>query len=181
MIKNLNFTICYNFFILKNKVFNWINKQVKKMEKEAKRNFFLNFLLFFLVSTINITVIGLSIWALVILLNFSYSKTDNKIILQIVMACLAAGCNLLIFIFTIFNLIYRNKMKFSIYKQAIEEIQHEYMKFSLKSGKYQNIKNPQKELKIKVNDIYQAAILTKKSKIKITNVLSKSIKEGINV
>lgn len=134
----------------------WAKGKVDDLKIKEKKNRKRYAILSIIVSVINLIVVVLASLAIHALITAKdKAQHDSHIKLQLIMACVAAGITILIFLLTIFTMIYRSVTKKDIYLKALDEIQVEIIKYKEKNEDYfsKDIKDPDSLLRKNVENI----------------------------
>ena len=145
----------------------WAKGKVQYLRVEEKKNRKRYSALTIIVSVLNLVIVILASMAIHALITSREKMTNNhNLKVQLIMACIAAGVTILIFILTIFNMVYRSVTKKEIYRKALDEIQVEIIKYKEKHEDYfkKEIKDPEELLKKNVTKLYQNVKKTHQSK-----------------
>lgn len=145
----------------------WAKGKVDDLKIKEKRNRKRYAALTIIVSVINLIVVALASLAIHALITAKDKTLHNSHIkLQLIMACVAAGVTILIFLLTIFTMIYRSVTKKDIYLKALDEIQVEIIKYKEKNEDYFNksVEDPEALLKKNIENINNKARGTYRAK-----------------
>ena len=145
----------------------WAKGKVEYLRTEEKKNRKRYSILTIIISILNLIIVILASMAIHALITSKEKMTnDHNLKIQLVMACIAAGVTILIFLLTIFNMVYRSVTKKEIYRKALDEIQVEIIKYKEKHEDYfaKDIKDPEQLLKKNVEKINTRVKKTHQSK-----------------
>lgn len=160
----------------------WAKGKVQYLRVQEKKNRKRYSVLTIIVSVLNLIIVILASMAIHALITSREKMTNNhNLKVQLIMACIAAGVTILIFILTIFNMVYRSVTKKEIYHKALDEIQVEIIKYKEKHNDYfkREIKDPEELLKNNVTKIYNNVKKTHRSK-NWFNMLTTALSGGEN-
>lgn len=143
----------------------WATGKINTLNREQKHYVRRYYILTIIISILNLTVVGLASAAIHSLVNVrEMTVKGSETRLQLIMACIAAGVTILIFIITILNMLFRSVTKKDVYYAAMNEIQVEIIKFKEGAGEYQESDDKEKLLEKNVNTIYKKAIRAERNK-----------------
>lgn len=151
----------------------WVNKKLKELQDQKKRNRFYYITLALILTIINLSTIVVAIIA-IDYLNLSTHENSTAVILS----SLSASFVVIIFFLHNLNIIYKGIMKDKKYKKAMDNIQHEVMKYNYKTNCY--IGENKEEVLIQNCEAQYKKAITKTKKNKFTLFL-RALSGGENV
>ncbi len=121
--------------ILKNK----INQDIKLTKKKMRTSSIFSLLVSCLVMLLNLTIIGLAIWALVVLIQEIIKGEENVNI--IILPTIVALFTILLFVFSILTMIYKVRNKSHFFRTILEEYQYLIIKINEKGMEVDEVVN----------------------------------------